>query len=261
MSIWLPKINREPDNRPPIHGPAQPATQLFCFPHAGGGVANYHRWDRLLPDWIDLLPVKLPGRESRFNEPAVGNLHELLDRMVPAIVDHIREPFAMFGHSMGGLIAYELTVRLQQHGLQPQVLFLSACRAPHRFNNATTKTKLHTLPDDEMIEYLARDYGKGGKLSNDESQMMLLMSNTIRADLKLLETYEHSGHEPLSIPIMGLAASEDRKVTLEDVSGWREHTSGSFKLRTIPGHHFYLREQEKSLAALVAATLTSLTTK
>lgn len=254
MTVWLPKTAIENKGSSSDES-TSPATQLFCFPHAGGGVANYHRWERLLPDSIHLLPVKLPGRESRFNEPAIGDLHELLDRMVPAIVKSVREPFAMFGHSMGGLIAYELTIRLQEFNLQPTVLFLSACRAPHRFNNASTKTKLHKLPNDEMIEYLARDYGKGGKLSEDESQMMRLMSDTIRADLKLLETYEHSGHPQLTIPIMGLAASEDKKVTLEDVSGWREHTSGSFKLRTIPGHHFYLREQEKSLAALVAATI------
>jgi len=164
----------------------------------------------------------------------------------------------MFGHSMGGLIAYELTIRLQQHNLQPSVLFFSACRAPHRFNNAQTKTKLHKLPDEEMIEHLAKDFGKGGELSEGESQMMRMMSNTIRADLQLLETYEYPERESLAIPIIGLAASEDRKVTLEDVNGWREHTSETFKLRTMPGHHFYLREQEKSLAALVASTITRL---
>ena len=106
-----------------------------------------------------------------------------------------------------------------------------------------------------MIEVLARDYGKGGVLTSGEKQMMQVMANTIRADLRLLETYSPIEREPFSMPIMGLVASDDRKVTLEDVSGWRQHTTGPFKIRTMPGNHFYLRDQEKSLAGLVASTI------
>ena len=134
MAIWLPSNTAQTLNTAKV--------QLFCFPHAGGGIAHYHRWGRLLPDSIAILPVNLPGRESRFNEPAIDDVHSLIDRMAPEIIESIREPFALFGHSMGGLIAYELAIRLREHNLTPLVFFVSASRAPHRYVHETGRPKL-----------------------------------------------------------------------------------------------------------------------
>ena len=240
-NLWLPSQHE--------CGPRH--TQLLCLPHAGGGSAIFHRWQRLLPGHLAVLPLKLPGRESRFNESAHGNLKTLINALTPGIADVVREPFALFGHSMGGLVAYELAQRLRsEHGITPQILFVSACRSPDRFRQDRA---LHRLPDEEMIASLVRDFNKDGKSHPAELEMMRTMAETIRADLKLLETYEHPPHPPLDCPIVGIAASEDKQVTAADVNGWQAFTTGRFMMRTMPGSHFFLREQETSVMDLIAS--------
>lgn len=242
-NLWLPKTHSEGQNR----------TQVFCFPHAGGGSAIYHRWEKLLPRHLGVVPIKLPGRESRFNETSHDNIETLIAAMAPEIVDAMHEPFALYGHSMGGLIAYELAQHLRkQYAKSPRALFVSASRSPDRFKENQT---LHRLPDEEMIRSLVRDFGRGGEVSAAELDMMRMMSDTIRADLKLLETYEHATQDPLPCPIIGIAATEDHKVTVSDVNGWRAFTTERFTMRTMPGHHFFLREQEKAITELIASRL------
>ncbi len=233
---------------------AKPAAkiQLFCFPHAGGGSAVYHRWQRWLPAEIGVLPIKLPGREGRFREAAIDQMSEMIDALWEHVVPNMRAPYAFYGHSMGGMIAFELARHLVQQGAAPAYLFVSACRAPHLLARDQT---LHTLPDAAMLEALARDYGRGGSVGPDERAMMDAMAATIRADLKLLETYEYRPGVRLTCPICAIAATEDHMVSAAQVNGWRAHTNGRFSLRTVPGHHFFLREEESTLARLVAGKL------
>lgn len=232
---------------------AHGSTQLLCFPHAGGGSAGFHRWEKLLPGHLTVVPVKLPGRESRFNEPAHDNLNSLLSAMVPYLIDSVREPLALFGHSMGGLIAYELAHHLREHhGIVPSCLFVSACRSPDRFKQ---QQALHRLPDEEMIHSLVSDFNDKGTASNAELDMMRMMSDTIRADLKLLETYDYQSRDPLPCPIVALAATLDQKVTVADVNGWRAFTTARFTMRTMSGHHFFLRQQESAVTDLIATKL------
>ncbi len=229
------------------------ATRLLCFPHAGGGSAIYHRWEQQLPPHLTLLPVKLPGREGRLREPAHTSIAALLTAMTPSIASSITEPYALFGHSMGGLIAYELARKLQnEHNKTPKLLFVSACRSPDRFQQTQS---LHRLPTEEMIESLIRDFNENGESTPAEREMMRAMADTLRADLQLLETYRHQGPAQLDCPIIGLAGSEDHKVTASDVNGWRSFTRAAFSLRTIPGHHFFLRQQEQSILQLIASKL------
>lgn len=242
-NLWLPQTYSEGQNR----------TQVFCLPHAGGGSAIYHRWEKLLPGHLAVVPIKLPGRESRFNETPHDNVDSLIAAMAPAIADAIQEPFALYGHSMGGLIAYEFAQHLlERYNRSPRALFVSASRSPDRFKQDRA---LHRLPDEEMIQSLIRDFGRGGETSAAELEMMRTMAVTIRADLKLLETYEHAEREPLPCPIIGIAATEDHGVTASDVNGWRAFTSDRFTMRTMPGQHFFLREQEKAITSLIASRL------
>jgi len=242
-NLWLPKTYSQGQNR----------TEVFCLPHAGGGSAIYHRWEKLLPRHLTVVPIKLPGREGRFNETPYDNIESLIHSMSSAIADSIQEPFALYGHSMGGLIAYELAQHLRKHyDKSPRVLFVSASRSPDRFKKDRA---LHRLPDEEMIQSLIRDFGRGGKTTAAELDMMRAMSDTIRADLKLLETYEHKPQEPLPCPIVGIAATEDHRVTASDVNGWRSFTTARFTMRTMAGHHFFLRQQEKAITDLIASRL------
>ncbi len=238
MNEWLPQTD----------GSIAGACSLYCLPHAGGGSALYHRWERLVPADIRIRPIKLPGRESRLEEPPLDNMADAVDALMRHVGPEVKSPFALFGHSMGGMLAFEFAHALARQSLEPDVLFVSASRAPHLVR---TDEPLHRLPDDEMIAALIENYGRGEESTSDELKMMRWMAGTIRADLRLMETYEYQPKNPLSCPIVAVSATEDTQVTAAHVNQWRQYTSGRFTFRTIPGHHFFLREQEQSIVQLV----------
>jgi surfactin synthase thioesterase subunit len=196
--------------------------ELYCFPHAGGGSALYHRWERKLGEQLLVFPIKLPGRESRLQHPAIDSLSEMLLSLEEEVQPLVTPPFALFGHSMGGLLAYEWTVALAEQGLKPSLLVVSASRSPDCY---TGKQRIHELPDDEMIATLQRDFNRGAPPSDEEMQMMCLMADTIRADMKLLETYRWPNHDPLDVPILALYGTQDDQIKSIDMEGWAAMTA------------------------------------
>src|SRR5262245_25838037 len=109
----------------------RPGVRLFCFPHAGGGASLFRGWADGLPDAVEVCPVQLPGRETRFREPPFLCLEPLIEALATALRPHLDRPFAFFGHSLGALVAFELARRLgRAEGPQPVHLFVSGCAAP-----------------------------------------------------------------------------------------------------------------------------------
>lgn len=247
-------MNDEPSPWLPTNAGSDGRLRLVCFPHVGGGTAMFHRWARRVPQDLQVVPIKLPGREDRSWEPAVDSVAELVDRLTTDLLDYLRAaPFAFFGHSMGGLISYEWSQRLRGEGIQPRHMFISACRPATKF--AAPQAPLHTRPDDEMIQLLNARYGTGEATSSDELTLMRLMAATIRADLKLLETYTHAHDQPLSFPLSVLGGAEDKQITRTLLQGWQPLTEKRFSLRIFPGGHFYLRDQESAVISFVASRL------
>lgn len=113
----------------------EPATRLFCFPYAGGGASAYRRWQRGLDAHdagVQVMPVQLPGREERYDEPRFTDLDALVDDLDAQLDEELAEPHIFYGHSMGALIAYSLARRRQARGAAlPRALVLSSYRAPH----------------------------------------------------------------------------------------------------------------------------------
>lgn len=220
--------------------------RLFCFPHAGGGTAIYHRLGRELSDQIQVLPIKLPGRESRLQERPFEVLTELVDVLVGAVQPLTDRPYALLGHSLGGALAYELATRLRT--CPPQSLFISSCRAP---TCERSSSNMHDLPEAEMLDELVKRYGAATAISEEEFGLMRMLSGTIRADLKMLETHEFSQSESLACPITALGGADDALVTHSELRMWQAQTVGQFRLRMYSGGHFYLRGHLGSIAALV----------
>src|SRR3954469_937665 len=122
--------------------------RLFCFPHAGAGASAYREWETELAGTLQVCRVQLPGREERVREPAFTNVLRLAEVLADELEPWFDRPFAFFGHSMGALIAFELTRELRRRALPlPAHLFVSARRAPHL---PARKRALHALPDDEF---------------------------------------------------------------------------------------------------------------
>jgi medium-chain acyl-[acyl-carrier-protein] hydrolase len=225
---------------------------LFCFPYAGGGASIYRDWGRRLPGNIETCPVQLPGRETRFREPAFTRVEPLVEALAQSLRPKLDRPFAFFGHSLGALVAFELSRRLQHcHRLQPIRLFVSGCEAPQ---TRSPGKSLHALPTAEFREELRRLHGTPtAVLENDE--LMELMLPTLRADFSLWETYVYAASPPLTCPIIALGGLGDDLVSRKELQAWDELTTGQFRLRMFPGDHFFLNSAQPLVTRILAQEL------
>ncbi len=226
--------------------------RLFCFPYAGGSALIYRpRGSQIAPD-IDVFPVQLPGRGKRLREPSFTRVAPLVDAMHEVLTPYFDRPFAFFGHSMGALLAYELTHRLRREGRAlPVHLLLSARRAPHL---PPKQEPYYDLPDDEFLGKLGEMNGTPEEvLANEE--LMELMLPLIRADFELNDTHDSTGYPQLSCPFTAFGGVADPEVERSDLEPWRELTEGKFRLRMFPGDHFFLHPGEGTLLAAIGEEL------
>jgi medium-chain acyl-[acyl-carrier-protein] hydrolase len=219
------------------------ALRLFCFSYAGGSAHAFSPWVESIPKEIEVLGVQLPGRGARMFEPAYTSLPSLIPDLSAALLPLLTRPFALFGHSMGGLICFELTRYLRTHGMpKPQHLFVSGTGGPRNREPIIRST----LSDDELIEELKSFNGTPSEVFQD-SELMRIMLPTVRADFKLCETYVYQPGAPLETPLTVFGGLEDTDVKRERLDQWEEETKGKFSLRMFPGDHFYLHTARQLL--------------
>lgn len=226
--------------------------RLFCFPYAGGGASIYTPWGRMMPPEVEVVAVQLPGRENRIGEPAVASLRELTPRVAEGLAPFMDRPFAFFGHSMGGLIAFDLARKLRREGRPgPLHLFVSARPAPQA---AFTLRRMHDLPRDEFIEGLRRYNSTPEEVLQNE-ELMQLVTPTLRADFSVSETPPYTPEPPLETPISAFGGVDDDDVPVWTVEAWREQAAGEFRVVTFPGGHFFVNELRDRVVAEVTADL------
>jgi medium-chain acyl-[acyl-carrier-protein] hydrolase len=229
-----------------------PAVRLFCFPYAGGGAGIYRGWGGILPRQVEVCAAQLPGRGTRMSEPAVTDLGALVGALADALENKLDRPIALFGHSMGALICFELARHLRERGgPQPVCLFVSGRRAPQL---PSTQRVIHDLPEPEFIEELRRLQGTPPEVL-EHPELMQLLSPLLRADFSLSETYAHAPGPPLDCPISAFGGLQDEEVGREELEGWKEQTTGRFKLRMMPGNHFFLNDGQQPLLRSIAEDL------
>ncbi|MGA7895682.1 MAG: thioesterase domain-containing protein [Candidatus Sulfotelmatobacter sp.] len=219
----------------------RPSLRLFCFPYAGGSSQVFRKWQRHFPPEVDICLVHLPGRGKRIGEPPLTRLKPLVEEIADVIHGNLQPAFALFGHSMGALISFELSRELRRrYGITPRQLFLSGHRAPH-----VTRTGPPTfnLPHDDFMAELKRLNGTPwGLLDNAETRELFLP--IIRADFEMVDTYQYLPEEPLSCPFTIYSGLQDTKIQIGRLRAWEELTSGSCKIRTFPGDHFFIHSCE-----------------
>jgi medium-chain acyl-[acyl-carrier-protein] hydrolase len=226
--------------------------RLFCFPYAGGSALVFHEWGRGLPDWVEVCPVHLPGRGARVLESSYTELPPLAEAAAAALLPHLDRPYALFGHSMGALIAFEVARQLRRAGApRPAHLFVSACRAP-QLNHGRSFT--FDLPHDGLILALRRLNGTPqAVLESDE--IMEFFAPLIRADLQLTQTYVCPPEPPLDCPISAFGGLQDPEETPERLAAWHEQTDAEFELLMFAGDHFFLHTQSSLLLESVGRCL------
>ncbi|MEW2384384.1 alpha/beta fold hydrolase [Micromonospora sp. NPDC047707] len=229
-----------------------PTVRLFCLPYAGGGSSAYAGWQEALGGAVDVCPVELPGRQTRWRDPAYTRVGPLVEALASALTGELDVPYALFGHSMGGLVAFELARELRRRGAGlPRVLFVAGALAPQLRRAAPD---IHDQPDRLVVERLRRLGGLDEEIVA-EPELLELLLPTIRADFSICETYEHRPEPPLPCPVVAFAGDEDDEVPPERVAPWRDHTAAGFTLHVLPGGHFFPRTARAALLTVVRATL------
>jgi pyochelin biosynthetic protein PchC len=225
--------------------------QLFCFPHAGGSASYYIPVARGLPPSVEALAIQYPGRQDRRREASVKSIPELADRISEVLADAVDGPFAFFGHSMGAVLAYEVTRRLASAGRrQPSMLFLSGRRAPHH----TRTSNVHLRSDSGLIADLRRLGGTDGRLFDDEELLASVLPVT-RNDYRAIETWSWLPGEKLDVPITVLVGDSDPQTTVQEAADWSAQTSAAFALQVFSGGHFYLDQHANSVIDIVSQAL------
>lgn len=233
----------------------QAKTRLFLFPYAGGSPTAFNKWPREFPGNIEVWIVHYPGRGSRYNEQPITEISSLVEGIHQAFQLFLDKPFAFFGHSMGALIAFELTRLLRQNNLpQPFTLFVSACGAPHIPN---PHKPIHSLPEAGFIKALGDLNGTPMELLNN-AELMELVLPALRADFQVVENYHFVMEAPLQSPIIAFGGLDDLRISRERLEGWAFQTSASFSSEYFRGDHFFINQADKLVISSIAEELISL---
>lgn len=235
------------------HPRPQARLRLFCLPYAGGAASIYRTWPQHLPADIELCAIQLPGRENRIRERPFTNAIELVQALLPALLPALDKPFALFGHSMGSLIAYELAQQLRSQGRTPTHLLVSGRRAPVL---PDPETLLHTLPSDTaFLNELQRRYNNLPAVIFEDIELRELFVPLLRADFTLVETYQYAEQPALSCPLVALGGADDPRASPVELQAWQALTQASFTLRMFQGDHFYFNQQPLPLLQTLAQIL------
>jgi len=232
--------------------PFEAPLRLFCFPPAGAGAFLFRPWLTYSSAEIELFAIQLPGREHRLKEPCFTELEPLIKSLTEAIIPDLEsEKFAFFGHSMGALIAFELTRELRRQGsVLPEHLFVCGRRAPQ----IPIDHPLHTQPDSILIEAL-RQYGGTPEAVLQNEDLMELFLPIFRSDLRVNETYQYLSEPPLDLPIAMFGGMNDPVATPEQFEQWNQQTSETFELEWFHGGHMFFKDTPDLLLKRIVTRL------
>ncbi|NES31296.1 lantibiotic dehydratase [Micromonospora terminaliae] len=228
----------------------QAPVRLFCLPYAGAGASAFRRWQEAIGPDVEVLPVQLPGRENRISEDPRFDVAEVAG----AVAARADRPYAIYGHSMGGRLGFEVVRELRRTGAPlPLRLYVGGARAPH-VTAPGPFDGLSRAGDDELLRRLADGGGLPAEFF-DHPELVELLLPLLRADFGRVDDYRYVPGEPLPLPIVAFHGRDDRAVSRAQHAAWAEHTAAGFTLHELAGGHFFLHDQLPGLLALIRADL------
>jgi len=236
----------------PVRSPAA-RLRLFTFPYGGGGASIFRDWPGYFCAEVEVCPARLPGRETRICEKPFTRMANLIPELAVAVERYADLPFALFGHSMGALIAFELSRNLSIRASNLlQHVFVSSCRAPQKMPRDLRR---HTLPDLELIAEMRRLGAPTEVLQN--ADLMTCLLPTMRADFELVDTYRYEPGPRMPCRVSAFAGVADPEVNAFDLAAWAACTESEMHVTTFPGDHFYIRDRAglESLAGAISVDL------
>lgn len=222
--------------------------RLICFSYAGGGTSAFREWVDLICDDVEIIVIQMPGRETRFVEPLATNLTDVVQEIAINIAKLSPVPFVFFGHSLGSLIAFEVTRLLVNKNLNtPERLLLSGRRAAHL---PLGRPPYHLLDDDALIEKITTLGGTTEEIIANKDLMDLILP-IIRADFALHDTYQYKSGQTLNVPIHVFGGEQDIATSVENLSAWQRHSIQPIELNILKGGHFFIDSARQELMQLV----------
>jgi len=227
---------------------------LLCLPCAGASAVMYLRWRRLLPEWVQVLPIELPGRGARLGDPFVEDFETLVERLRDEHAAALAGRFMLFGHSMGALLAWGLTHRLrEQQGTLPAALFVSGCPAP------TQRDPLrfaHKDSDAQLVADLRRQGGTPDEVF-ESPEMLRITLDALRADYRVCASVPDAPRPPLTMPLHAFGGRQD-EIAAPRIAAWRREARTLFSLTWLDGGHFFIRRSEPQLLAALLREMQAL---
>jgi len=219
-----------------------PRVRLVGLPHAGASPSAFRPWAELLPPAVELLPVRLAGRDARVDEPLATRVEDIVVPLAQAIEPLLElSEVVIFGHSLGALLSLELVYELRRRHLPaPALLVVSGRTVP----GSGRTLRLHELPDRQLIREVQRIYGGIPREILVEPAMLMRMLPVLRADLAINENHSVRDEAPIDTAILALGGVEDPHVTRTELELWRTRTTGAFNCAQFEGGHFYLSSVE-----------------
>jgi surfactin synthase thioesterase subunit len=239
-TAWIRRYHQSPPGVP----------RLVCLPHAGGAATYFFPTSRALSAHAEVVAIQYPGRQDRREEACVDNLHDLADMIYLELKPWTDQPLALFGHSMGASLAFEIAHRLEREGHQPLVLFASGRRAPSRHRAET----VHLMDDEALIRDLKKLAGTDARMLGEREVLEMILP-ALRSDYRAAETYRATPGIRLGCPITVLYGTDDPQVTLEEAQTWADHTVSGCTVRIFPGGHFFLNDHAVAVHEEIAGAL------
>lgn len=224
--------------------------KLFCIPYSGGSASVYLKWKRHLDNRIQLFPLELAGRGSRYNELYYKNLDEAVNDLLFKIINEtdINSKFAVYGHSLGGIIAYELVYKLQEEfGLIPSHSFFSGVEAP---TSHKILEPISDLPDDEFVLKIFTYGGTPKELLENKSFLGIYLP-IIRADMKIYETYNFVERAKKLESSISIINGKEDILTIKEIEEWRFLTKNDCNFYCLDGDHFFINTYTDKVANII----------
>jgi surfactin synthase thioesterase subunit len=224
---------------------------LFCLACAGASAAPYARWSRLLPAWVHVAPLERPGRGVRAGERHIDDYYSLVGLLTDEIMRCASTRCALFGHSLGGLLAYGCAHRLRQlGGRSPIALLIAGSAAPaHRDDAYLADLKCEA----DLVAELRRQGGTPGAVFSDPDLLRLVV-DAAAADFAVCTSFRRLAAPPLTMPIFVYSGRSDT-LTHKQLVGWSQETRVSTSIDIFEGGHFFPQEDENGLLIAVTAAL------
>ncbi|MFC7548707.1 thioesterase II family protein [Plantactinospora sp. GCM10030261] len=224
-------------------------TALYCLPHSGAGATAYRAWIPAAAPGIVVRPLQPPGRESRIDEPPAFDVAEVADLLAEET-----RPYALYGHSFGALVGHAVVGELQRRGAAlPRRLVVGGSRPPQDLPDLARR--LLGLDDEKFLREVVAMGGTPAEIL-DHPALAALLVPVLRADFGWIDRYAGAPHDPVQVPIIGFAGTEDPIATAAAMAGWQRMTTRGYRGHSVPGGHFFHTNEPATVVRAIAADLT-----